>query len=283
MTNIVVTGATGQLGTAMRTGLPEATFLIHDQLDLGEPDGMRAVFDELTPEILINCAAYTAVDLAEEQESTATRINSMAVAEMAEYCRANGARFVTFSTDYVFDGVSDVPWLESDLTNPINAYGRSKLGGEISTLAVGGLVIRTSWLVSGTHPNFIATMLRLGQEGDLRVVADQSGCPTMVDDLVVATIQAIDAGATGVLHCTNEGPTTWFEFARAALSYAGMDPDRVEPCATAEFPTPAPRPAYSVLGSEHRHLWGVDDLPSWMDSLPRVVEQLFANGVVDRP
>ena len=280
MTNIVVTGAAGQLGTAMRAGIGAATFLTHDQLDLGEPDGMRAVLDELTPEILINCAAYTAVDRAQEQESMATRINGTAVAEMAEYCQVSGARFVTFSTDYVFDGVSDVPWLESDLTNPINAYGRSKLVGEISTLAARGLVIRTSWLVSGTHPNFIATMLRLGQERDLRVVDDQSGCPTMADDLVAATLQAIDAGATGVLHCANEGPTTWFEFARAALSCAGLDPGRVVPCATAEFPTPAPRPAYSVLGSERRHSLGVDDLPSWMDSLPRVVEQLFANGMV---
>ncbi len=283
MSGIVVTGANGQLGTSFRKLLPEATFLTRTDLDLTDLSALRRVLSRDDPDLVINCAAYTAVDRAEDEEELATLVNGLAVGEMASLCSSIGARFVTYSTDYVFGGVSDRPWVESDPCDPINAYGRSKLRGEELVAEHGGLVIRTSWVVSGTHPNFIATMLRLAQERELSVVNDQQGCPTMADDLAVATRSAIDSGASGGLHLANTGETAWFDFAREALRLAGLDPERIQPCGTSEFPTQAKRPAYSVLGSERRPVLGIADLPPWQESLPELVESLFNNGVVDRP
>lgn len=278
----VVTGASGQLGTAFRSLLPDATFLTRAELDLADRCGMREPLSVLEPDVVVNCAAYTAVDAAESDEDTATRVNGSAVAEMAEYCAAVGARFVTFSTDYVFSGDRDpvLGWVESDETDPVNAYGRSKLVGELAALSTDALVIRTSWVVSGTHPNFIATMVRLAADRELSVVNDQHGCPTIAADLAQATVAALDAGATGLLHRANEGPTTWFEFAREAVRLAGLDVERISPCTTADYPTPAPRPANSILLSERRDGLGLNPLPDWRASLPGVVEALIANGVV---
>jgi dTDP-4-dehydrorhamnose reductase len=178
----------------------------------------------------------------------------------------------------VFDGRAGRPYLESDETNPISAYGRSKLAGE--QLALGAnpaaLVIRTSWLISGTHPNFVATMLRMAEEGrPSRVVNDQYGCPTVARDLARATLTAIEAEVSGVLHLTNQGPTTWFDLAQASIRSAGLDPDMVTACTTAEYPTAATRPAYSVLGSERASQLGLD-LPEWIESLPDVVAELLS-------
>ena len=137
-------------------------------------------------------------------------------------------------------------------------------------------MVRTSWLVSGTHPNFVATMLRLAAEREVRVVDDQWGCPTVVDDLAPAAWAALQAGVSGLLHLANTGETTWFRFARAAVALAGLDPGRIVPCTTADYPTPARRPAYSVLGSERRRPLGLPDLPHWEESLPAVVEGVAA-------
>ena len=192
----------------------------------------------------------------------------------------NGARLVTYSTDYVFPGTGTRPYVESDPTAPVNAYGRSKLAGEEAALTHPGvLVISTSWVVSATHPNFVATMIRNARERVLRVVDDQKGCPTIADDLAAATLTAIDVGAAGLLHLTNRGETTWFEFAREAVGLAGIDPGRIAPIGTEEYPTPARRPAYSVLGSERRESLGIDQLPPWRDSLPAVVEGLVGAGL----
>ena len=282
MKSIVVTGATGQLGTAFRRRLPDSTFLTRADFDMADRGAMRPVLDKLAPDVVINCAAYTTVDRAEEEEALATRINGHAVGEMAEFCAVNGSLFITYSTDYVFDGQSTRPWVESDPAAPINAYGRSKRLGEELALERGGLVVRTSWLVSSTHANFVATMLRLGQQQDLRVVNDQRGSPTVVDDLAAATVTAMTAGATGILHLVNGGETTWYGMARHALRIAGLDPDRVSACPTSEYPTAARRPEYSVLGSERLGGLGISPLPTWEDSLVGVVEGLFENGVVDR-
>jgi len=278
----LITGASGQLGTAFRSLLPEAIALPRTGLDLSAPMTLADVLDGLGPALIINCAGYTAVDRAEDEEELATTINSEAVGVMARWCSDRDSRFVTFSTDYVFSGESDRPWVESDPVDPISAYGRSKVAGEASAVDTGGLVIRTSWVVSGTHPNFVATMLRLGQERSLRVVDDQCGCPTMTDDLAAATLAALDKGVTGLLHLCNQGPTTWYEFARTALETAGIEAE-IEPCATADFPTPARRPRYSVLGSERLAALGLDPLPSWRSSLPATIEQLFDHDVVPRP
>jgi dTDP-4-dehydrorhamnose reductase len=273
---ILVTGGAGQLGTAFRQVVPQARFIDVTDLDLTDLEGLAAALEELLPEIIVNCAAYNGVDRAEEEEALATTINGAAVAVMAEHAVRRRVPFLTFSTDYVFAGDGQEPYLESSPTDPINAYGRSKLAGERAALAVcpEALVVRTSWLVSGTHPNFVATILRLAAKGVVRVVDDQRGCPTMVDDLAPAAWAALRAGASGLLHLTNSGETTWFRFARAAVGRAGLDPERVVPCTTADYPTPARRPAYSVLGSERRGPLGLPDLPGWEESLPAVVEGL---------
>jgi dTDP-4-dehydrorhamnose reductase len=274
---IVVTGAGGQLGTAFRTVIPDAMFLTRAELDLSHPEGMHEKLNEIRPDTVINCAAYTAVDRAEEETDLARLVNGVAVGELARWVDDNGARLVTYSTDYVFPGTGTKPYVESDPTAPVNAYGWSKLEGEEAALTHPGvLVVRTSWVVSATHPNFVATMIRNARERVLRVVDDQKGCPTVADDLARATIDALEAGAMGLLHLTNQGETTWFEFAREAVVLAGLDPARITPIETADYPTPARRPAYSVLGSERREQLGIDPLPSWRESLPAVVEGLVA-------
>jgi dTDP-4-dehydrorhamnose reductase len=232
--------------------------------------------------MIVNCAAYTAVDRAEQEEAIATVINGAAVGVMAEYAALARIPIVTYSTDYVFPGTSEKSYLESDATAPVNAYGRSKLAGEQLALSSypGALVIRTSWVISGTHPNFVATMLRLASEQEeLNVVDDQMGCPTIASDLAAATAQALSVGASGVVHLTNQGATTWFHLARAAVNLAGRDSNKIRPCTTAEFPTPAARPAFSVLGSERREPLGIDALPHWRSSLPSVVAGQTAHGL----
>ena len=273
---ILVTGGAGQLGTAFRKVIPEARFVDVAELDLTRADLVVVALAEMRPEAIVNCAAYTAVDRAEQEEALATEINGTALGLMAAYAAVQGIPLLTFSSDYVFPGDGTTPYLESSPTAPRNAYGRSKLAGERAALGIclQALVVRTSWLVSGTHPNFVATMLRLAAEREVKVVDDQRGCPTMVDDLAPAAWAALHAGVTGLLHLTNSGETTWFRFARAAVAAAGLDPGRIVPCATADYPTPARRPAYSVLGSERRGNLGLPDLPHWEESLPAVVEGL---------
>ncbi len=276
---ILVTGGSGQLGTAMRAVFPDAWFPSRGEFDLSDLDGMRQSLAATAPSLIVNCAAYTAVDRAEQEEAMATLINGAAVEVMAAHAAAADIRFVTFSTDYVFDGTADKPYTESDPVAPINAYGRSKLAGEQLALAAypHTLVIRTSWVISATHPNFVATMLRLVRERDaVSVVDDQVGCPTVASDLAAATAQAVGCGATGIVHLTNRGATTWFELARAAVDLAGGDPGKIQPCGTADFPTAAARPAFSVLGSERCEALGIDVLPGWRDSLPAVVEGQLA-------
>ena len=274
---IAVLGAGGQLGTAFRAVLPDARFVERTELDLSDTAAIAGRLAALSPTAVVNCAAYTAVDRAEAEQDLAHLVNAEAVAAMARFAASTGIPLVTYSTDYVFPGDGLEPYVESDPTDPVNAYGRSKLAGERFALDLhpGALVVRTSWVVSGTHPNFIATMLRLARRGEpWRVVDDQVGCPTVADDLAVATVGALDAGVTGILHLTNTGATTWFELARTALDLAGHDPAMVEPCATADYPTPARRPAYSVLGSERAEPSGLAPLPRWQDSLAGVVAGL---------
>ncbi len=274
---IVVTGAAGQLGTAFRRRLgDDARYLTRLDLDLTDPAAIRPVIEKLRPTAVINCAAYTAVDQAEEHEATARVVNATAVGELSDVTNAIGARLVTFSTDYVFDGTSERPYVESDETKPINAYGRTKLEGE--QLALGAhpetLVIRTSWLLSGTHPNFAATMVRLIAAGPVQVVDDQRGRPTFVDDLVAGTLDALEAGATGILHLANAGTTTWYDLAREIADLAGLDADRVHPATTDDFPRPARRPANSVLESVRLHELGLTPLPDYHESLYHAVAQL---------
>ena len=272
---VIITGAGGQLATAMQELIPEAVALTQTDLDFVDIPGVEAALLELDPSLVLNCAAYTAVDRAEEEEELATVVNGEAVGAMARVSAELGARFVTFSTDYVFDGQADEPYMESDPTDPINAYGRSKLVGERLALAAhpGAVVIRTSWLVSATHDNFVSTMLKLVAGGrELSVVNDQVGSPTIAADLARAALAIGRGTASGIMHVTNTGATTWFDLARESLSLAGLNTSAVSACTTADYPTPAPRPAFSVLGSERRTLMGFDELPTWQESLVGVVE-----------
>ncbi|MBW2472054.1 MAG: dTDP-4-dehydrorhamnose reductase [Deltaproteobacteria bacterium] len=266
---ILVTGASGQLGTAFGRVYPDAVFLGRPELDLTDRAAIRSLVRELEPSLVVNCAAYTAVDAAEDDVETADAVNAVAVGLLAELTREGSARFVTFSTDYVFDGRGSRPYVESDPTDPINAYGATKLRGENLALAANPdtLVVRTSWVISETHDNFASAILRRAMGGAVAVVDDQVGRPTIADDLARGTAEAILRGMTGVLHLANEGATTWYELARALVADAGLDAECVTPCSTSDFPTRARRPAYSVLGSERTE---APSLPPWRESTPRV-------------
>ena len=284
---ILLTGATGQVGTAlapMLARLDEVVAPSRDAFDLAAPQSLPDVLDRLRPTVVVNCAAWTDVDAAETHEDAATTVNGAAVAVLAGWAAANDAWLVTLSSDYVFDGTSDRPLLEDDATDPVNAYGRSKLVGEQAARASGAaLVVRTSWLLSATHPNFVRTILSLLARGeDPAVVDDQHGSPTVVADLAAALVGLVAGRPVGVLHLTNTGVTTWWGLAREAARLAGFDPARVHPVATADGPSrPAPRPAWSVLGSRRRGELGIAPLPPWQSSLPRVVAG--AGHPADRP
>lgn len=297
---ILLTGAGGQVGTALLPRLrplDEVAIPGPAQLDLAVPSGIDDVLDAIRPDVIVNAAAWTAVDDAEANEEEATRVNGAAVAALAGWARDHDAWLVTLSTDYVLSGQAGRPLVESDPPGPVNAYGRSKLAGEMAALASGAaLVVRTSWVVSATHPNFVRTMLSLLMSGvSPEVVDDQHGCPTVAGDLADAIAgmvaratrqpgfgtqtgpRAGTAAPVGIVHLTNTGRTTWFGLAREAAELAGLDPDLVRPCATSDRPMVAARPAWSVLGSERREALGVPALPHWRESLPQVVAAQVAH------
>ena len=275
---IAVLGADGQLGSAfMRLLGYGATPVTRTELDLTDPRALNPWLADHDPELVINCAAYTAVDAAEKDEETARAVNALAVGALAGAAVVHGFRFITFSTDYVFDGSKPTGYFESDATNPLSVYGLTKLEGEELALLANpeSLIVRTSWLLSGTHPNFAAKMIDLIEKGHVNVVTDQRGRPTVVDDLAAATLAGFEAGATGILHLANSGETTWYELAREVAELAGLDPNRVAPCTTADYPRPAARPANSILDSERFADLGIEPLPSYQDSLASVVHDLL--------
>lgn len=252
----------------------DAIGLDRKDIDLRAVEALPTVLQALEPDAVINCAAYTKVDKAEEEEELATVVNGVAVGALAQWCADRGRPFLTFSTDYVFAGDATSPYVETSPTEPINAYGRSKLVGEELALERGALVVRTSWLVSGSHPSFVSRMIDLARAGGVSVVNDQRGRPTIAADLATASYRALRSGVTGVLHLANRGEATWFDLARAAVSVAGIDADLVSSCSSSEFPTQARRPAYSVLGTERGDEPGVEPLPHWRESLPDLVAEI---------
>lgn len=272
----LVTGAAGQLGTDVTALLKadpaaQVTALTRAELDITDAAAVLAAVDG--HDIVVNTAAWTDVDGAETHEAQATAINGGGVSSLASACAAAGARLITVSTDYVFDGKGTAPYAEYAATDPINAYGRSKLVGEQAVLAVlpeTGYVVRTAWLYGAHGANFVRTMLRLaGERETLEVVDDQLGQPTWTGALagqLIALGQAAAAPA-GIYHGTASGQTTWFGLARAVFEEAGLDPERVRPTTSDKFVRPAERPKYSVLGHERWAEAGIPALGDWREML----------------
>lgn len=282
MAKLLVTGAGGMLGQAVASAAEKSSdqtlALGRDKLDITDAAAVTAAIDQFEPDAVINCAAWTNVDGAETEEAAATEINGAGAANVAASCAASGVRLVHVSTDYVFDGAATEPYLESGPVNPQSAYGRSKLAGEKAIEAAGGnyAIVRTAWLFGAGGSNFVGTMLRLGGEREqIEVVTDQIGCPTWTGHLAPALIACAAAEQTGIFHAVGGGRCSWFELASETISLAGL-PCKVEPTTTESFPRPAPRPAFSVLGSERGGEAIV--LPDWHEGLRGY---LAAAGVID--
>lgn len=288
MPTIIVTGANGQLGQELQRLAPDYPaytfhFYSRAELDIADAEQVHRVFAAQSPAYCINCAAYTAVDKAESDKEAAYSINADAPKTLATACKDQGARFIHISTDYVFNGEGEQPYKEDDPTDPVNLYGASKLTGEELALQVNpdSVVIRTSWVYSSYGNNFVKTMLRLMQSRtEINVVADQTGSPTYAADLAEAIIQMIASGEWkgGVYHFSNEGVITWHEFAEAIQRYTHLD-CTVHPIPTAQYPTPAKRPRYSVMAKEKiQQTYGITLVP-WRSSLYRCLDLLKEEGV----
>jgi dTDP-4-dehydrorhamnose reductase len=242
----------------------DAAGLTRAELDVTDAAAVERALLDARPDAVINCAGYTDVDAAESDEATATRVNGDGAGNVATAAAAVGAHVVLPSTDYVFDGEKREPYLESDPVGPRTAYGRSKLAGEWTTAEANPqhAIVRTSWLFGVGGKNFVDTML--GLDGELKVVADQVGCPTFTGHLAEALLEVAAARATGVLHVAGSGACSWYEFAAEIFAAAGRTDVELTPCTTAEYPRPAPRPAYSVLASERPD---APRLPDWREGL----------------
>ena len=300
MKQILLTGITGQLGQELEQTLAplgKVSGFSHQTLDLTQPDKIRQVIQEVKPDFIVNSAAYTAVDKAETETELANSINGTAPTIMAEEAQRLGATLIHVSTDYVFDGQKNTPYLEEDTPNPINAYGYSKLLGEEGIQKTGDryLILRTAW-VYGSYGkgNFVKTMLRLGAEREeLRVVVDQLGTPSWTGDIAQAMLglltqlareQSDNSHLTGIYHFTNSGAISWYDFAVAIFEEAKqlgfpLKVERVVPITTAEYPTPAKRPAYSVLSGKKISAVLGSHSPHWRSGLRQMLKQLYTQKV----
>lgn len=287
---ILLTGASGQVGAELLHTLAPLGRVVaptRTELDLADLRSLRSAVRDLRPTVVVNAAAYTAVDRAETEADRCAAINADAPRVLAEEAARVGALMVHYSTDYVFDGNKRAPYTEDDASGPLNVYGRTKLEGEQGVAAAGGrhLILRTSWVYGLRGANFLRTILRLARERrELRIVSDQVGAPTWSRSLaretaaLVSMREGLDLSASGVYHLTSAGSTTWHEFARAIL---GGDPargdqvcERVMPIASADYPVAARRPAYSVLDNTRiSRRFGIA-IPDWRDELSRVLEEL---------
>lgn len=291
--NILITGANGQLGREMRnvlTGDLRFNAVYTDvagedivTLDITDETAVEQMVTDQAINVIVNCAAYTAVDAAEDNEPLAERLNADAVGILARVAKRHNARMIHVSTDYVFDGKSCVPYTEEMPTCPQSAYGRTKLAGErqlLDTLGEDAVILRTAWLYSPYGKNFVKTMLVLGKDKPaLKVVFDQVGSPTCARDLAraIVTVMSADKWHGGIYHFSNEGVISWFDFTKAIHRLAGITDCDVQPCHSDEFPAKAHRPAYSVLDkTKFKTTFGVT-VPYWQDSLKETLHILGYN------
>ncbi len=280
---IVVTGANGQLGMEFRELEKkflsyEFIFVAKEQLPIQDMDQVNNFFIKYKPSFCINCAAYTAVDKAESDKEMAFLVNAAATGILALACEQFNSKLIHISTDYVFDGQSPVPYKEDDPTCPINEYGASKLKGEEFCLEnnPGAIIIRTAWVYSAYGNNFVKTMLRLMKERpSINVVSDQIGAPAFAGDLAAAIMQIIEKGkwVSGVYHYSNIGKISWYDFAATIKELTGST-CQVNPIPAAQYPTPAKRPAFSLLNSTKiQHTFSIS-IPGWKESLKKCLLQL---------
>jgi len=292
MKRILVTGINGQLGEELERTLPSIGEVIgvgRERLDLTQPEAIRQVINEVKPNFVVNPAAYTAVDKAESEPELANAINAIAPAIIAIECQKLGIPIIHVSTDYVFDGNKNYPYQETDNTNPLSVYGQTKLGGEIAIQhnCQNYIILRTAWVYGiGGKGNFVKTMLRLGKErAEIRVVADQIGSPTCTADLASAITQLITQfrpEIAGIYHYTNSGVASWYDFAVAIFEEAkilGWDlkVQRVIPITTPEYPTPARRPAFSVLSCGKISTVLGTFPPHWRQELRKMLAELYTH------
>jgi len=283
--SILVTGSNGQLGSELQsisTEYSEYNFFFADRtvLDLENTDAIKKYFDENSYDVIINCAAYTAVDKAEADERLANKINNQAVEALANAAKENKTSLIHISTDYVFDGKSHRPYSEDDTLSPQGVYGQTKLDGEKALLGLNpdrSIIIRTSWVYSSFGNNFVKTMLRLGKDRDeLGVIFDQVGTPTYAKDLaktILTILPKLSNEDVEVFHYSNEGVCSWYDFAKTIFELSEVE-CRVNPIETREYPTPARRPHYSLLNkSKIKNSFDIE-IPYWKESLKLCLETL---------
>lgn len=282
--NILVTGANGQLGREIKSILLgdnrfNTFFTDVAELDITDCHAINCFVKENKIDIIVNCAAYTAVDKAEDDIDFCAKLNITAVRNLAKCAIINEAKIIHISTDYVFDGYKFCPYTETDSTSPKSVYGTTKLEGEqiLRAIAPDSIIIRTSWLYSPHGNNFVKTMIRLGREKDmLNVVCDQIGTPTSATDLATAivTIMVTDCHKNGIFHFSNEGAISWYDFAKAIHRIAGIDSCNIQPILSEEYPTKAVRPFYSVLNKRKiKNSYGIT-IPYWEESLVKCIKTI---------
>ena len=285
MLNILITGANGQLGRSLQRlgGVSPHNYICTDvaELDITDAGAVLRAVREHRIDVIVNCAAYTDVEKAEEAEARADLLNHKAAGNLAAAAKETGATLFHVSTDYVFDGTAHTPYTEDVTPSPLGAYGRTKLAGERAVMASGCryLIFRTAWLYSEYGKNFLKTMLCLSSERErLQVVFDQIGTPTYAGDLALALFSIIEAGRyagnEGVYHFTDEGVCSWYDFATEIAAAAGHDKCRIIPCHTSEYPTKATRPAYSVLDKTRFKETFQMDIPHWREALIYCMKRL---------
>ena len=280
---ILVTGSNGQLGSALQlaSAASRHSYIFTDVevLDITSRDSIDRFIEENGVDVIVNCAAYTAVDLAEEQEATAEEINNKAVANLAFACKEHSATLIHISTDYIFSGKSTIPYTEADEPAPLCAYGRTKLAGEKAVAESGcsAIILRTSWLYSEFGKNFVKTIRNLtNSHSEIKVVADQVGTPTYAGDLAEAITTIIESGQlqkSGTYNYSNLGECSWYDFACEIARQSGNNGCKIESCTSAEYPTKAERPRYSVLNKKKfTETFGIA-IPEWRESLAKCIKK----------